>query len=38
MGKNIIENVLLDGGSGVNIMKEEFQKWLGFPNPKLMHP
>jgi hypothetical protein len=24
----------LDGGFGVNIMKEELQKWLGFPSPK----
>jgi hypothetical protein len=28
VGKNIVENVLLDGGFGVNMMKE-LQQWLG---------
>jgi hypothetical protein len=35
VGKNIIENLLLDGGSNVNIMTEEFWKWLGLPSLKL---
>jgi hypothetical protein len=34
VGKNIIENVILDGGSNVNIMTKEFQKWFGLPNLK----
>jgi putative effector of murein hydrolase len=33
--KNIVENLLLDGGSNVNIMMEEFWEWLGLPNHKL---
>jgi hypothetical protein len=35
VGKNIIEDVLLDGGFGVNIMTKELQKWLRLPNLKL---
>jgi hypothetical protein len=31
---NIVEDVILDGRSTVNIMMEELQKWLGFFNPK----
>jgi len=31
---NIVENLLLDGGSGVNIMMEELWKCLGLPSPK----
>jgi hypothetical protein len=34
VGKNIVKNVILDGGSGVNIMMEELCKLLGLPNPK----
>jgi len=34
VGKNIIENVILDGGSSVNIMTKEFRKWFGLPNLK----
>jgi hypothetical protein len=33
VGKNIIEDILLDGGCGINIM-EELQKQLRFPDPK----
>jgi hypothetical protein len=34
VGKNIVKYVLLDGGSGVNIMVNELWKWLRFPNLK----
>ncbi len=34
VSKNIVENVLLDGGSNVNIMMEELWKMLGLPNSK----
>ncbi len=34
VGKNIMENVLLDGGSGVNIIIEDLRKKLGLPIPK----
>jgi hypothetical protein len=34
VGKNIIEDVILDGGSNMNIMTKEFRKWFGLPNPK----
>ncbi len=30
----MVENVLLDGGSSVNIMTKELWKWIGLPNPK----
>jgi hypothetical protein len=33
VGKNIIEDILLDGRCGINIM-EELQKQLGLPNPE----
>jgi hypothetical protein len=35
VGKNMVEDILLDGGSNLNIMTKELQKWLGFPSPKL---
>jgi hypothetical protein len=35
VGKNMVEDVLLDGGSNVNIMTKELQKWLRLPSPKL---
>jgi hypothetical protein len=35
MGKNIIENIFLDGGFDMNIMTKELQKWLRLPTPKL---
>jgi hypothetical protein len=31
----MVEDILLDGKSSMNIMTEELQEWLGFPNPKL---
>ncbi len=34
VGKNMVEDVILDGGSSVNIMVEELQKQLGLPSPK----
>jgi hypothetical protein len=34
IGKNFIEDVLLDGGSKVNIITKELRKKLGLPNPK----
>ena len=33
LGKNNITRVLLDGGSGINIMSEELRKKLGLPKP-----
>jgi hypothetical protein len=30
----MVEDVLLDGGSKMNIMTEELKKWLRLPNPK----
>ncbi len=35
VGENIVENILLDGGSNVNIMTKELWKMLGLPNYKL---
>ncbi len=35
IGKNIIEDVLLDGGSSVNIIIEELRLRLKLPKPKL---
>jgi hypothetical protein len=34
VGENIVEDILLDGGSNVNIMTEELWKMLGLPNSK----
>jgi hypothetical protein len=34
VGKNMVEDILLDGGSDANIMTKELQKWLGLPSPK----
>ncbi len=34
MGKNILEDVLLDGGSGVNIITKDLRKKLQLPIPK----
>jgi len=31
---NIVEDIILDGRSSVNIVMEELQKWLGFFSPK----
>ncbi len=33
--KNIVEDVFLDSGFGVNIIIEELKKWLKLPIPKL---
>ena len=33
IGKNIIDDVLLDGGSGVNVITEEERRKLGLPKP-----
>jgi hypothetical protein len=35
MGKNTIDDVLLDGGLGVNIITNFFGNKLGLPKPKL---
>jgi hypothetical protein len=35
VGKNMVEDVLLDGGSSVNIMAKELRKQLRLPNLKL---
>jgi len=35
VGKNTIENVLLDGGASVNIIIENLKKKLGLPKPRL---
>jgi hypothetical protein len=34
IGKNIVEDILLDERSNVNIMMEELWKRLGLPDPK----
>ncbi len=34
VGKNIVEDVLLDEGLGVNIVIEDLRKKLGLPIPK----
>jgi hypothetical protein len=34
IGKNTIEDVLLDGGSGVNIITKQLRLKLGLPKPK----
>ena len=31
IGRNLVDNVLLDGGSGVNIMSEDLRRKLGLP-------
>ena len=33
IGKNIVDDVLLDGGSGVNVITEEESRKLGLPKP-----
>ncbi len=35
IGKNTIEDVLLDGGFGVNIITKQLRLKLGLPKPKL---
>ena len=35
IGKNIVDDVLLDGGSGVNVITEEEHYRLGLPKPSL---
>ncbi len=35
MGKNIVEDVLIDGGASVNIITENLITKLGLPKPKL---
>ena len=35
IGKNIVDDVLLDGGSGVNVITEEERHKLGLPKPSL---
>jgi hypothetical protein len=34
VGKNIIEDVLLDGGASVNIIIENLKTKLGLPKPR----
>ena len=34
IGKTFVDNVLLDGGSGVNLMSNNLRKQLGLPQPK----
>jgi hypothetical protein len=34
VGKNNVEDVLLDGGASVNIITKNFKKKLGLPKPK----
>jgi hypothetical protein len=36
-GKNIVEDVLIDGGASVNIIIENLIKQLGLPKPKQFH-
>jgi hypothetical protein len=36
MGKNIVEDVLIDGGASVNIITENLRTKLGLPKPKLV--
>ncbi len=36
MGKNIVEDVLIDGGASVNIIIENLKTKLGLPKPKLI--
>ena len=33
IGKNVVDDVLLDGGSGVNVITEEERRRLGLPKP-----
>jgi hypothetical protein len=33
VGKNIVENVLLDGGASVNIITKHLKTKLGLPKP-----
>ena len=33
IGKNIVDDVLLDGGSGINVITEEERRKLGLPKP-----
>ena len=35
IGKNVVHDVLLDGGSGVNVITEEERRRLGLPKPSL---
>jgi hypothetical protein len=35
VGKNLVEDVLLDGGSGVNIITKDLRKTLRLPTAKL---
>jgi len=34
IGKNVIKDVLLEGGSGINIIIDNLRLRLGFPKPK----
>ncbi len=36
VGKNFIKDVLLDGGSGINIITEKLRMQLGLSKPKLV--
>ncbi len=36
VGKNIVEDVLLDGGANVNIIIEKFKTKLGLPKPRFV--
>jgi len=34
VGKNIVEDVLIDGGANVNIITKNFKTKLGLPKPR----
>jgi hypothetical protein len=36
VGKNIVEDVLIDGGASVNIIIENLRTKLGLPKPRLI--
>jgi len=36
VGKNIVEDVMLDGGASVNIITKNFKTKLGLPKPRLV--
>jgi hypothetical protein len=35
VGKNIVEDILIDGGASVNIITKKFTTKLGLPKPRL---
>jgi hypothetical protein len=36
VGKNIVEDVMIDGGASVNIIIENLKTKLGLPKPRLV--